>query len=195
MLGYWPARAWDLHRKRHDHQLLLIRGYLNARKHCEVKRPLIVFAVALFIAVPALADITGQPRVIDGDTLEIAGQRIRLHGIDAPERRQLCRRDGEPWRCGKDATSALKAFLSSRPVSCEELDRDRYGRVVAKCAVDGVDIGDWMVSQGWAVAYYLYSYDYSRAEQHAKSARRGIWATRFLLPWGWRRGKRLSQGQ
>ena len=68
-----------------------------------MKRPLIVFAVALFLAVPALADITGQPRVIDGDTLEVAGQRIRLHGIDAPESRQLCRRDGELWLCGKDA--------------------------------------------------------------------------------------------
>ncbi len=154
---------------------------------------LIPFALALLFLPPPLAwaDITGQPRVIDGDTLEVAGQRIRLHGIDAPESRQFCRKDGERWRCGMGATSALKAFLGSRPVSCEELDRDRYRRVVAKCAVDGVDIGEWMVSQGWAVAYHLYSYEYSRTEQRAKSARRGIWATRFVLPWEWRRGKRL----
>ena len=158
-------------------------------------RYLITLALAMFLSVPAFADITGQPRVIDGDTIEVAGQRIRLHGIDAPESKQLCRRDGQRWRCGGDATSALKAFLGSRPVSCEELDRDRYRRVVAKCAVDGVDIGEWMVSQGWAVAYYQYSYEYSRAEQRAKLARRGIWATRFVLPWEWRRGRRLSQGQ
>ncbi len=152
---------------------------------------LIPFALALFLLLlqtsNSRADITGQPRVIDGDTIEIAGQRIRLHGIDAPESRQLCRRDGEPWRCGEDATSALKAFLGSRPVSCEELDRDRYRRVVARCAVDGVDIGEWVVSRGWAVAYYLYSYEYSRAEQRAKSARRGVWAGEFERPWEWRK--------
>ena len=151
---------------------------------------LIALALVLFLSPVALADITGQPRVIDGDTLEVAGQRIRLHGIDAPERRQICRRDGQLWRCGEDATSALKAFLGSRLVSCEELDRDRYRRVVAKCAVDGVDIGEWMVSRGWAVAYYLYSYDYSRAEQRAKSARRGVWAGEFEKPWEWRKQRR-----
>ncbi len=153
-------------------------------------RYLIALALVMFLPMSAFADITGQPRVIDGDTLEVAGQRIRLHGIDAPESKQLCRRDGEPWRCGKDATSALKAFLGSRPVSCEELDRDRYRRVVAKCVVDGVDIGEWMVSQGWAVAYYLYSYEYSRAEQRAKTARRGIWAGEFEKPWEWRERQR-----
>ncbi len=144
----------------------------------------------MFLPVPAFADINGQPRVIDGDTLEIAGQRIRLHSIDAPERRQLCRRDGEPWQCGMDATRALKAFLGSRPVSCEELGRDRYRRVVAKCAVNGADIGEWMVSRGWAVAYYLYSYEYSRAEQHAKSARQGVWSGGFEKPWEWRKQQR-----
>ncbi len=153
-------------------------------------RYLIAFALTIFMSPMALADITGHARVIDGDTIEIAGKRIRLHGIDAPESRQLCRRDGERWRCGKDATIALKAFLGSRSVSCEELDRDRYRRVVATCAVDGVDIGDWMVSQGWAVAYYQYSYEYSRAEQRAKSARRGIWAGEFERPWEWRKQQR-----
>ena len=153
-------------------------------------RHLITLALVMFLPVPAFADIAGQPRVIDGDTIEVAGQRIRLHGIDAPESRQLCRRDGERWRCGKDATSALKAFLGSRPVSCKERDRDRYRRIVAKCAVDEVDIGEWMVSRGWAVAYYLYSYVYSRAEQRARSVRRGVWGGEFEKPWQWRKQRR-----
>ncbi len=155
-----------------------------------VIRYLIAFALVMFLPVPALADITGKPRVIDGDTLEVAGQRIRLHGIDAPEDQQHCRRDGEPWRCGKDATSALKAFLGSRPVSCKELDRDRYRRIVAKCMVGRTDIGGWMVTEGWALAYRRYSIDYVPHEAKARIARKGIWRGDFMPPWEWRKMKR-----
>ena len=62
-------------------------------------------AVLCLLAAPALADVTSPASVIDGDTLEIHGQRIRLHGIDAPESRQLCRLDGKPWQCGRDAAN------------------------------------------------------------------------------------------
>ena len=65
------------------------------------------------LAIPALADVTGPASVIDGDTLEVHGQRIRLHGIDAPESRQLCRLDGKPWQCGKEAANALADKIAS----------------------------------------------------------------------------------
>ena len=106
------------------------------------------------LAAPALADVAGVASVIDGDTIEVHGQRIRLHGIDAPESRKLCRLNGNPWQCGKDAANALADKIVRRPVTCE-------------------DLGEWMVANGWAVAYYLYSYEYSRAEHRAKMARRG----------------------
>ncbi len=64
----------------------------------------------ILIATPAPADVAGVATVIDGDTLEIHGQRIRLHGIDSPESRQLCRLDGKPWQCGKDAANARSNF-------------------------------------------------------------------------------------
>ena len=75
------------------------------------------------LATPALADAAGVASVIDGDTIEVHGQRIRLHGIDAPESRQLCRRDGKPWQCWKDAANALADKIARRPVTCEDLSK------------------------------------------------------------------------
>ena len=147
-------------------------------------------AIAAPSASPALADIPGLAIVTDGDSIKIDGQRIRIHGIDAPEAKQLCRRQGEPWQCGKSATEALKSRIAARPVSCEELDRDRYKRIVARCLVDGEDLGEWMVLNGWAVAYVRYSYEYTRAEHFAKTDRRGIWVGEFEMPWAWRKARR-----
>ncbi len=104
------------------------------------------------LAAPALADVAGIASVIDGDTIEVHGQRIRLHGIDAPESRQLCRLDGKPWQCGKAAANALAGKIDRRPVTCEDLGRDRYKRIIARCAVAGEDMGAWMVANGLALA-------------------------------------------
>ena len=138
--------------------------------------------------------MTGPARVIDGDTLEIQGQRIRLHGIDAPESRQLCFIDGKPWQCGKDATNALTGKIARRLVTCEDLGRDRYKRIIGRCTVAGEDIESWMVVNGWAVAYRRFSLNYVDQEADAQAARRGIWASEFVKPWEWRRGKRFDTG-
>src|ERR1700680_2026260 len=100
---------------------------------------------ALFYCVssaPSLAaDLTGQASIIDGDTLEIHGTRIRLWGIGAPESTQLCRgEDSEQYRCGAQAANNLDAFIARRPVSCLPISLDRYGRTVATCFVDSVDL-------------------------------------------------------
>ena len=147
--------------------------------------------ILCLLATPALADVTGPARVIDGDTLEIQGERIRLHGIDAPESRQLCYLDGKPWQCGKDATNALTGKIARRLVTCEDLGRDRDERIIARCTVAGADLEEWMVVNGWAVAYRRFSLDYVDQEADARAARRGIWAGEFVKPWEWRRGKRL----
>ncbi len=136
-------------------------------------------------------DIVGIASVIDGDTLEIHGQRVRLFGMDAPESRQSCTApDGRPWRCGAEAAKALADRIARRPVECEERDIDRYGRVVASCVVGREDLGTWMVGQGWAVAYRQYSTIYVRDEDAARSSRRGIWAGTFEAPSEWRKSQR-----
>ena len=135
--------------------------------------------------------LSGSARVVDGDTLDVAGVRVRLHGIDAPESAQRCRASGRYWLCGREATRALASRIGGRPVACEERDRDGYGRVVAVCAVDGLDLNEWMTAGGWAFAYRRYSGDYVAAESRARAARRGIWHGAVVAPWEWRRGKRL----
>src|SRR4029450_10000064 len=90
-------------------------------------------------------DLTGRASVIDGDTIEIHGQRIRLFGIDAPESRQTCEAAGQTWRCGQQAALALAEFIDQRTVTCGKRDTDRYGRIVAVCRAGIEDIGAFMV--------------------------------------------------
>lgn len=148
-------------------------------------------AALLCVTLPAVAEpLVGIPSVVDGDTIEIHGQRIRFNGIDAPESAQICvGASGKKYRCGQHASLALADFLKThRPTSCVEVDRDRYRRTVAVCTSAGVDIGEWMVRQGHALDWPKYSAGfYVRAEQEARTAKRGMWAGSFDKPWNWRR--------
>ena len=154
----------------------------------------LVFALTVSISVPAtaLAAPSGPARIIDGDTIDLSGQRVRLHGIDAPESKQTCQRDGVIWLCGAEATKALRELIGSSDVSCTERDQDRYGRIVAVCHGNGLNLNAAMVLSGMALAYRKYSDDYTGQEATAKAARRGLWAGQFVPPWEWRKGKRLA---
>jgi endonuclease YncB( thermonuclease family) len=156
-----------------------------------------VLAKALVILLAALtpaahADVAGRTSVIDGDTIEIHGQRIRLFGIDAPESAQLCLTGDKRWRCGQQAALALDDKIAGRPVECAEKDRDQYGRIVAVCRAGDQDLNGWLVTEGWALAYRQFSTDYVDEEEAARAAGKGIWRGTFVPPWDWRRGKRLE---
>jgi endonuclease YncB( thermonuclease family) len=131
--------------------------------------------------------LTGRASVIDGDTIEINGRRIRFFGVDAPERDQTCQRDGKLWACGSESTAQLKGFIGAQPVTCRQMDTDRYGRAVARCTVAQRDVGTWLVASGWAVDFRRYSAnEYDAQERTAKAAKIGLWASSFVMPWDWR---------
>jgi len=145
----------------------------------------LLFAVVCLYAAPAFADdLSGQASVIDGDTLEIHGARIRLWGIDAPESSQLCRSDESlQYQCGAEAANELDAFIARRPVDCSPVSLDEYGRTVAACSVDGVDIAEWLVRNGLALDWPLYSNGkYDKSQSEADHAGHGIWAGSYVAP-------------
>jgi len=135
--------------------------------------------------------VSGKVRVIDGDTIQIRGKRIRLHGIDAPERKQKCLdADGNSYPCGKQATLFLLNTIQSAAVSCTINDVDRYKRLIGVCRLGGKDINETLVESGWAIAFERYSKDYVSIEAKARSRKIGIWQGTFVPPWKWRKGQR-----
>ncbi|MCC6890249.1 MAG: thermonuclease family protein [Hyphomicrobiales bacterium] len=132
--------------------------------------------------------VTGSARVIDGDSIEVAGVRIRLFGIDAPERDQGCRdADDVPYACGRLAIDALRGIIAGRSITCTPIEVDQYNRDVAVCTADDIDIGEALVRAGHALDYSRHSRGrYAAAEREARDARRGLWAGWFERPETWR---------
>ncbi len=131
--------------------------------------------------------LSGAAVVVDGDSLEISGTRIRLEGIDAPELEQSCADPkGQSWPCGRAATRALRAHAQGHELKCEQKGLDQYKRVLAVCFLpDGSDLNAWIVRQGWALAYG-YAQVYRPEQDEAQAAKRGIWAGTFTPPHEWR---------
>lgn len=126
--------------------------------------------------------IEGGASVVDGDTLVIAGERVRLRGLDAPELDQTCRRDGSDYPCGREARKALAELIGARPVECVGRRRDRYGRLLADCRAERTELARAQVVAGWAVAYG----DYDKEEAMARDRGQGLWAGEFDRPKDWR---------
>jgi len=132
--------------------------------------------------------IVGVPQIIDGDSLLINRQEIRLQGVDAVEYHQDCQNvDNSSWNCGKIARSELEEHIASKEVNCESSQFDNYKRALAVCKINDESLNDWLVRSGWALAYRHYSKEYVSAELEAKYHKRGIWKGRFQKPWIWRR--------
>lgn len=139
------------------------------------------------------SDLTGQVTISDGDTLRLGAVRIRLHGIDAPEKKQTCRTEqGIDWPCGQFVAARLAEWIGDSDVTCRRTDTDRYGRMVAKCSMSGTDISAWLVENGLALAYRKYSRDYVPAERRAAAADLGLWSGSVQVPASYRLAARAG---
>ena len=177
---------------------------LLARIHTTATRYTALFLAAAlsclpFFYVPAHAAseregaLQGKAHVIDGDTLEISGRRVRLFGIDAPELQQTCgRRWFGQWPCGRTAQRRLRSMISGRQVACLRRGRDRYQRILALCYAGGRELNAELVRQGLAWAFVKYTTEYVRIEDAARARALGIWQGPAEPAWKFRETRWLA---
>ena len=161
---------------------------------------ILIFTLFLFLSPITLEAgammVDGKAKVVDGDTIAVGENRIRLHGIDAPESGQSCDNAiGLSYKCGQAATDRLSAIIGANEVRCDVKNEDRYGRLVAVCFSNKINLNEQLVFEGLVLAYQKYSADFVNAENIAKQNAAGLWGGKFVEPWEWRRGERLKTEQ
>jgi endonuclease YncB( thermonuclease family) len=151
---------------------------------------LAVLAVSASTALAVQSEFSGRINVIDGDTVDVGLIRVRLHGIDAPERDQTCTApDGRDWACGRWVSDQVRGAFQGRTARCQPVDVDRYGRTVARCDADGADMGQTLTRNGWAFAYRKYSRAYVGDETASRRAGLGLHASRVEAPAQFRKNR------
>lgn len=148
---------------------------------------MIVIGAATSPAVVYGMSVSGPAHVLDGDTADIAGKRVRLYGIDAPELSQSCAdAKRKSWPCGKVARESLEELTAGKTVICTYEEVDATGRLLGSCKVDGRDINETLVSEGHAWAFVRYSDVYTASERKARAAQKGIFAAENVPAWEFR---------
>ena len=140
-----------------------------------------------FSAVSSGKTIFGKAKVIDGDTIHIYKNKIRLHAIDAPETNQTCNKNNKVWNCGIESTKFLKKLIGKNKIECITTGKDQYNRFIGICYKNNLDLNSEMVLNGWAIAYRYYSMDYVKEEEEAKQKKIGIWSGEFEEPYLFRK--------
>jgi endonuclease YncB( thermonuclease family) len=165
-----------------------------------MKKTIIIFIIIFFNSLALGETISGKAFVVDGDTIKINSKKIRLFGIDAPEKKQKCKKIflsisffslNKSYNCGILSTEKLKKKIKDNIITCKIKGKDRYKRIIAECFKDKTNLNSWLVRNGYAVAYIKYSKKYLAAQNLAEKENRGIWQGIFEMPWDWRKKNKL----
>ena len=156
--------------------------FLNKRKA--------IFLTSIFLLVFffTINDIKSQElKVVDGDTIHLNGEKIRFSGIDTPELKQTCVKDGSKNFCGVTAKHILINKIGNNNVECIREGKDQYRRTLAECFVNHESLSSYLVKSGYAFAYVKYSKKFIKDENYARSKKNGMWSMKFEYPWDYRR--------
>ena len=154
-----------------------------------MKKIIWFFIFSFFLSITSIAN-EKKIQVVDGDTIHIGNLKYRFFGIDAPEKKQICKKDNIKIQCGVIAKNVLKNKIGDKIPECIVKDKDRYQRLVAECFIGKESLSRFMVREGYAVAYTQYSKDFIDDEKYAKENKLGIWSMNFQLPSEYRKSLR-----
>ena len=156
--------------------------YLNKKK------AILVISVSLIVFFFTYTDIKSQViKITDGDTIKINGEKIRFSGIDTPELKQTCIKNGVKNSCGIKAKEILIDKISNKKVSCIIDGKDQFKRTLAECFVNNESLSRYLVRSGYAFAYRKYSKKFIKDEDYARMKKIGMWSMEFEYPWDYRR--------
>ena len=152
------------------------------------KKVILVISISLVVFFFSYTDIKSQViKITDGDTIKINGEKIRFSGIDTPELKQTCIKNGVKNSCGIKAKEMLIDKISNKKVSCIRDGKDQFKRTLAECFVNNESLSRYLVRSGYAFAYRKYSKKFIKDEDYARMKKIGMWSMEFEYPWDYRK--------
>ena len=159
--------------------------FLNKRK------AIFLISVSALIFILSINQVKSQTiKIVDGDTIHLNGEKIRFIGIDTPELKQSCLKDGVKDLCGVTAKQILIDKIGNNNVECINEGKDRYKRTLAECFVNNESLSSYLVRSGYAFAYRRYSKKFIPDEDYARVNKIGMWSMEFDYPWVYRKSKK-----
>jgi len=159
--------------------------FLNKRK------TIFLISVTALIFILTFNQVKSQIiKIIDGDTIHLNGEKIRFTGIDTPELKQTCLKEGTKVSCGVTAKQILIVKIGNDNVECVSEGKDRYKRTLAECFVNNESLSSYLVRSGYAFAYRKYSKKFVADEDYARMNKIGMWSMEFDYPWDYRKSKK-----